>query len=329
MCLKIIAGMARKGNMMIVKNIDETQSRDKYVKAGLVAEKQMAFYLNRAFGDEPNVLVLNGIRITQGDDAAQIDHLLLHEFGMVIVESKSVSTEVSINEHGEWSRIFNGSASGMPSPVLQAKRQGEFLKRFLEPHTASLLKKLLGIQMKFDKMPIDIVVAISDTGIINRPKKIIDELEYVCKADRAVEKIHEIIKGYRKKENNVLSLGAYILGKTARANISAFLIKNHSPANNAVQTGAPPKALPKAKTEYASSRSFAVCKHCSGKLVDVTYGKYGYYLKCRECEKNTPIRENCSGCGKPLKVRKEKEKFFLECKECDTSVLFHKNARKD
>ena len=54
---------------------------------------------------------------------------------------------------------------------LQAKRQVEFLKRFLEPHTEALLKKLLGVQMKFDKMPIDIVVAISDTGIINRPKR--------------------------------------------------------------------------------------------------------------------------------------------------------------
>lgn len=310
---------------MIVKDISETQSKDKYAQAGLAAEKQMAFYLKRTFGDDPNVLVLNGVRISQDDDAAQIDHLILHEFGMVIVESKSVTTQVAINEHGEWSRKFNGTDKGMPSPVLQAKRQGEFLKRYLEPHTEALLKKLLGIQMKFDKMPIDIVVAISDTGIINRPKKALDELNYVCKADRAVEKIQEIIKGYRKKENSVLSLGAYILGKTARANISTFLIKNHVPANGSVSV--PAKESVKAKTEYAASKFFASCKHCNGTVVDVTYGKYGYYLKCQECQKNTPIRENCSGCGKQLKVRKEKERFFLECKDCDTSTLFHKNAK--
>jgi len=308
---------------MVLKEVEEVKSSDKYVQAGLAAEKQMAFYLKRAFGDDPNVLALNGIRITQDDDAAQMDHLLLHEFGMVIVESKSVSTQVSINEHGEWIRSFNGANKGMPSPVLQAKRQGEFLKRYLDPHTESLLKKLLGIQMKFDKMPIDIVVAISDAGIINRPKKNLDELNYVCKADRAVEKIQEIIKGYRKKENSVLSLGAYILGKTARANISTFLIKNHVPANGS----APEKEPIKAKTEYAASKFFASCKHCNGTMVDVTYGKYGYYLKCQECQKNTPIRENCSGCGKQLKVRKEKERFFLECKDCDTSTLFHKNAK--
>lgn len=314
---------------MIVKEVEEIKSSDKYIQAGSAAEKQMAFYLKRTFGDDPNVLVLNGVRIAQGGDAAQIDHLLLHDFGMVIVESKSVSTEVSINEHGEWVRRFNGTNKGMPSPVLQAKRQGEFLKNYLQPYTEALLKKLLGIQMKFDKMPIDIVVAISDTGIINRPKKTIDELEYVCKADRAVEKIQEIIKGYRKKESSVLSLGAYILGKTARANISTFLIKNHSPANNVTQIEELPKTPPKAKTEYASRKSFAACKHCSGTKVDVTYGKYGYYLKCCECQKNTPIKENCSGCNKQLRVRKEKEKFFLECEECDTSALFHKNAKAD
>lgn len=210
---------------MIVKDISETQSKDKYAQAGLAAEKQMAFYLKRAFGDDPNVLVLNGIRISQEDDAAQIDHLLLHEFGMVIVESKSVATQVAINEHGEWTRKFNGTDKGMPSPVLQAKRQGEFLKRYLEPHTEALLKKLLGIQMKFDKMPIDIVIAISDTGIINRPKGALDELNYVCKADRAVEKIQEIIKGYRKKKTRYFLSGHIFLGKQQGRTSVHFLLR--------------------------------------------------------------------------------------------------------
>lgn len=281
----------------------------------------MAFYLKRGFGDNLKVLVLNGLRIVQGNDAAQIDHLLLHEYGMIIVESKSVSTQVSINEHAEWSRRFNGANKGMPSPVLQARRQGEFLKRYLQPHTEVLLKKVLGVQMKFDKMPIDIVVAISDTGIIKRPKKNIEELMHVCKADRAVEKVQEIIKGYRKKESALsLSLGPYILGKTARANISKFLTENHSPP-------APKVEIPKEKAEYVSSKVFASCNHCNGTMVDVVYGKYGYYLKCHECQKNTAIREICTGCEKQLRVRKEKDNFYLECRLCDTSTLFHKNTK--
>lgn len=126
---------------MIVKDIEEVKATDKFAQAGLVAEKQMAFYLRRAFGDEPNVLVLNNIRLLMDDDLAQIDHLLLHEFGIIIIESKSVTSQVTINEHGEWSRLFDGVSKGMPSPVLQAKRQAEFLSRYLEPHTEVLLKK--------------------------------------------------------------------------------------------------------------------------------------------------------------------------------------------
>lgn len=309
---------------MIIKEVEETYTTDKYMQSGLVAEKQMAFYLKRAFGDDPNTLVLNGVRISQGEDAAQIDHLLLHEFGMIIVESKSVTTEVSINEHGEWMRSFNGTQKGMPSPVLQAKRQGEFLKNFLQPHTDVLLKKILGVQMKFDKMPIDIVVAISDTGIIHRPKKKLDELEYVCKADRAIEKIHEIIDVYRKKDSALsLSLGPYYLGKTAREKVGKFLIENHSPSQRSVAPISPPEKneLP-CKTEPKGT-----CKHCSGAKVEILYGKYGYYFKCADCQKNTAIRENCQVCSKQMRLRKDKEQFFIECQQCNSSALYHVNKQ--
>lgn len=308
---------------MIIKDVEESYTTDKYIQSGIIAEKQMAFYLKRAFGDNPNTLVLNGVRISQGEDAAQIDHLLLHEFGMIIVESKSVTTEVSINDHGEWIRSFHGTHKGMPSPVLQAKRQGEFLKRYLEPHTEKLLKKLLGVQMKFDKMPIDIVVAISDTGIIKRPKKKIEELDYVCKADRSIEKIHAIIEAYRKKDSALsLSLGPYYLGKTAREKISRFLIENHSPLQRSATPISPPE-----KNEVPGKEDLkATCKHCNGTNSDILYGKYGYYFKCSDCQKNNAIRENCPVCSKQMRLRKDKEQFFIECRQCNSSALYHVNT---
>jgi len=309
---------------MIVKELDEVQSSDKFIQAGVAAEKQMAFYLKRGFGDNPDVLVLNSLRIEKGDDSAQMDHLILHEFGMVIIESKSVTTEVSINEHGEWSRLFDGAYKGMPSPVLQAKRQGEFLKNYLKPHTEVLLKKLLGVQLKFDKMPIDVIVAISDTGIINRPSKPFKELDSVCKADRAVEKINQIIKGYRKKDSALsVSLGPYLLGKTARKNTSQFLLKKHTPiATLSTKTAPKKKSVPS-----VTSNKFAACNKCHGTAVEVLYGKYGYYLKCSDCQQNTALKVVCPCCKKNLRVRKEKEKFFLECRDCNTSVIFHKNVK--
>ena len=70
----------------------------------------------------------------------------------------------------------------MPSPVLQAKRQEAFLRRYLYEHVESLLDKLLGFQTYFGAMAVDILVAISDQGVIERPRRL--ELPEVHKADR-------------------------------------------------------------------------------------------------------------------------------------------------
>ena len=41
---------------MIRKDLDEIKVTDKFSKAGIEAERQLAFYLKRAFEDDPKVL---------------------------------------------------------------------------------------------------------------------------------------------------------------------------------------------------------------------------------------------------------------------------------
>ena len=106
----------------------------------------MAFYLKREFTASPEVRVFNNIRLEKDNDAAQIDHLILYRHGVIIVESKSVTSEVRINAQGEWSRVWNGRPTGMPSPILQAQRQGDFLARYLQDHATQLLDKFLGAE---------------------------------------------------------------------------------------------------------------------------------------------------------------------------------------
>lgn len=322
---------------MILKDVDEQATVDKYQKAGLSAEKQMAFYLKRAFGTEENILVINSLRLEKSGDAAQIDHLILHEFGMTIIESKSVSTKVAVNEYGEWARYVDGVSQGMPSPVKQGQRQAEYLKRYLTPFTDVLLKKVMGIQLKFDKMPIDIIVAISDQGIIGRPKAKIEDLNYIRKADQVVDKVKEIIARYRKESAVMslsLSLGPYYLGETARKKTSQFLLKKHKPyASGNVQKIKVEKDVPRQATSNVASqvatpsglKYWAKCGKCHGDRVAIAYGKFGYYIKCKDCEQNTAIREGCPSCKDKLRVRKQRESFFLECDKCETSKLFHKN----
>lgn len=48
---------------------------------------------------------------------AQIDHLVVHPFRLVNIESKSIHGEVKVNGHGEWSRSYRGQWYGMPTGV--------------------------------------------------------------------------------------------------------------------------------------------------------------------------------------------------------------------
>jgi hypothetical protein len=117
---------------------------------------------------------------------------------MAIVESKSVTSKVKINPDGSWERIWDNHWQGMPSPVNQAQRQAAFLRNYLNTNKEKLLKKILGFQQSFKKMPIDIVVAISDSGRIDRSKH--SDNSYVFKADQAASRIRKIYEDLKKKD---------------------------------------------------------------------------------------------------------------------------------
>lgn len=182
----------------IFKELDKLAAcEDNFTKAGRAAEEQMAYYLRRAFQDDKNIFVFNHLRLEYEQDAAQIDRLVLHQYGIFIVESKSVTTTIQINENSEWMRWFKGKPKGMPSPVLQAQRQAEFLRKYLNADAEILLNKIFGLrQATCRNMLLDIVVVISDSGIIKRPQKML--LNEVCKADQVTERIRAKIEKSQK-----------------------------------------------------------------------------------------------------------------------------------
>ncbi|MDA8744852.1 NERD domain-containing protein, partial [Rubripirellula amarantea] len=130
---------------MIEKEKESSRPSDPMGNAGYEAEKQMAFFLRRAFGESSDVLVFNDITLERGGERAQIDHLVVHRFGFVIVESKSVTGTVEVNEHHEFIRRYRGKRSGMRSPIEQARLQAQLLQNLLNDSKESLRpKKLLG-----------------------------------------------------------------------------------------------------------------------------------------------------------------------------------------
>ena len=323
---------------MIRKELDRFEGSGKLELAGRKAEEQMAFYLRRYFGSSVDVDVLNYLRIDLNGEVAQMDHLLLHPFGLLIVESKSVSDGVQITDDGQWLRWFNKKPSGMPSPITQAQLQGKLLKELLE--------KTVKQKGFFDQVRLDVLVAISDGGTITWPKA--GALPEVCKADQVPDRINHRIDQFRKlrKEPDILT------GDHRRA-IAEFLLKAHTPLNRFTTHVSPQLRVEEPKPEYKvvpskpanlapninwgreldapkkpSMFPSKCCKHCQSNRLEAKSGQYGYYFSCLDCIKNTPIKFACFACGAEGKIRKQADNFFAECKACDASKLFHNNSLK-
>ncbi|GGJ44060.1 nuclease-related domain-containing protein [Deinococcus roseus] len=309
---------------MIVKNSDAPTPKDKFEAAGLKAEQQMAYYLQRAFGDDKQVFVLNGLRIELGGNVAQMDHLILHTYGWIIVESKSVTSEVSINEHGEWARKWEGRFQGMPSPIKQAERQLELFNRFMDEKIPTLITRrmqMLG-PIKASEFQSGILIAISDNGLISgkhRP-------DGVLKAEAIVDEVKNRILQNRKTAKALFTLKTYQdLGEGNLQDFSQMLLSHHTPL------------VPGAPKPVAAERKPAVpvvppiqgflkqCRKCQSTKLEMLWGKYGYYLKCLECEENTPVVAVFPEFKEGYKIRKQGPQFFLEHAEKGTSVLFHTN----
>lgn len=303
---------------MIVKELEPQTYSDPLRRAGHEAERQMAHYLKRAFGDDPHKFVLHNLRVEREGEVAQIDHLIVHRFGVTAVESKSVAGQVSVNERGEWTRWWKGQGRGMPSPILQARRQLDLLGLLLADHTAELLDRaMFGLrQRRFDPMRRDVLVAISDEGRITRKV----DVPEVVKADQVPDRVRELLGAAG-------GLGAFAFSDAELARLTAFLRTRHHPAQAPGQSAdatAPslpaPRSPEPAQVRTSQERQSQGrpdpgigCRSCDSVDVMVVYGKYGYHLKCRSCGGNSPAKAVCPTCGQPGRLHKAGREFTATC----------------
>lgn len=304
---------------MVLKQTDNKNVTDKFLQAGLKAERQMGHYLERAFSKTKDIFVLNDIRIKNGKEVAQIDHLVIHQYGFIVIESKSVSSKIRINEHGEWSRIFNNKESGMPSPIQQGKRQIQFLREYLNLHANQLFNDNFINRVSkpnFDNYKYDILIAISDTGIIERRDIKLNE---VFKADKITDKILEIIKQRKndliKSLFNPLAKVSYSFHIDTEQKIARFLVFKHKPSH--IQEKSLSKSIPNTIKSYQ-------CDKCKSTNLEIRWGR-NYYFKCLKCGSNIPIKQTCRTPRCRPKTKKRGLNFYKICEHCGIDELFYTN----
>lgn len=338
---------------MILKEKGESVGQDERSKAGYQQEQDVAFYLRREFGDEPSVLIINDLRVEYNGERAQIDHLVVHPYGLVVIESKSVYGEVKVNSHGEWSRSYRGEWYGIPSPVRQAELQEALLKSLLRDNVDKFLRRVLGVQTQIGGRDWRTLCAVSSSAILHRdemPRAIADQ---VVKSEFLAEKVRGLL-GSRVK--GLISSKPRFNQKEIEG-IGEFLIKCHlgdaqtsfsiaEPAPHPQTTPVQAKPNPKAQPQQSPIRSQSepapraisnsmpwnpaqkipssttalafVCKKC-GETSELygQYGKFGYYVRCGPCGTNTSMKTDCPSCqSRQVRIRKSGPVYTSNCQKC-------------
>lgn len=316
---------------------------DKKRKAGRRQEADVAFHLQRGLGNEKNVHLFHDIKMVLDGQTAQIDHLILHKYGFILIESKSVYGEVSVNASHEWSRSFKNKWYGIPSPVEQANAQKEILKGVLKENVHNLLGTLLGIQKGFGGRNYDVLVAISSSAIIHRENMPSGVDSVTLKSEFLAEKVKKLIAGYGLflgvthppfSNNEMEAIARFLKSKQQKP-----MPPNAPPTPGPSAKGSPVEKAPaansgkkeskpkqKAEPESVERKTWVLaCRGCSEtEGLTGKYGRHGYYVTCSACSKNTSMKSPCPQCeGKSTRVSKRKSLYTLSCSDCGVVGTFN------
>jgi hypothetical protein len=314
-----------------------------FMRAGLTAEKEMAYRLGSYFQNSPELFVWNNLKLTHGGTNTQIDHLVFSRRAFWIIESKSVSDAIEVNEHGEFSRKHRGKSSGMNSPIEQVKQQQHEFLEFMKANRKKFLGTKLGMQKGLSLWTPTIFVAISEQckiegqGRANFKKElrkfdqIASEIDNVHKSV-GVGLIESIMKGKpetmnlfseKELENFKVFLKRVNIAEEPYERLKKLVSEPRFKAEILAKPETKKAVSAKQVAAKAGCNEFA-CGKCGSKNLAVAFGR-SYYFKCKDCDGNTPIHLVCPQCKGIMKTRKQEDEFFKCCEKCGTNERYFVN----
>lgn len=298
---------------MILKDKQLINAADPRTAAGQQQEKDVAFYLRRSLKDNKDVHVINDFSFSHNGENAQIDHLIVYPFGFILIESKSISGEVRVNNEGEWSRTVGKKWTGMLSPIKQVELQQKLLRELLHEHRAEILPKLFGIRAQsFGMRCWHNICAVSSNSIIDRENIPSDLSNQVVKSEFIADKIKEVMKLRNKVVKTLAFDTRPDFSHDEMQSITSFLLR--TPVNEITTTETKSNDI----GQQSAEKPLIKCKKCGEeKKLTPKYGRYGYFVNCGACDTNTSMKMPCPSClSKNTKVSKNKEIYSLNCLDC-------------
>lgn len=185
-----------------------------YLTYGMEGEKNVSYEIKNSYIP---MLVLHDIRIEDGESVAQMDYILITKSFILVLETKALSGDITVNESGEFIRYFKNKAGkvyrkeGIYSPVAQNERHVRILTEYLKKN--KIIKKY----------PIYSCVVIANSkSVINKYKAPKEIQSQIIKYDQLTSFIKEKLNYHKIKQDfKFLDKVEYSIGK--------FLLENNKP----------------------------------------------------------------------------------------------------
>lgn len=189
---------------------EKIENEIRKLKIGIEGEKKIEFELT-SIHDTP-LICLNDIRLEYNNEVAQMDFILVARSSIIVIESKELIGNISIDNEGNFTRTYQTyqnkiyKKEGMYSPIAQNDRHIEILKRMLVEN--KVIEKDLPIH--------SLVVIANDKCVVDKklaPKAI---KELITKYDQLRFKIQDILKSddiYELIDKDMQYIADYIYEK--------------------------------------------------------------------------------------------------------------------
>ncbi len=184
-------------------------------KRGYNGEKEIEYELKNA---NIGMFVLKDINLQYEDLTAQIDYVVVTTGKVYLIECKNMVGNIRVNERGDFIREIFDKKEGIYSPLRQAERHVEILKKIWLSRS-NFIKKFFA-EEKFDYWYVPLVVFADSKSILNTkyaPKYILNK---VVKSDQLVNYIKNDLK---KIDKSLLS------GKKKTEEIAKSILALHTP----------------------------------------------------------------------------------------------------
>lgn len=116
---------------------------------GIVGEKTTSFYLN--FLDKSKYKIISDIVLKNGEKTSQIDHIVISDYGVFVIETKNYKGWIFGNENSEyWTQVLYKKKSRFYNPIKQNYGHIKTLKECLNEFPNLKYKSIIVFSSKAD-----------------------------------------------------------------------------------------------------------------------------------------------------------------------------------